>query len=153
MSSLQCLFKFTFCEVTRVWNSHWKLWSLIWKWKYSIWNKFVLASDYSLSPLVELNITRTKPSCLFVRLVTKKNMHKTKQKLAYRLVFCLVLFMFFFRDSSDEQAFGFSASYYRRHRPGLQQKLGGNMFLSAPGICICSSFSRNMTQHKLSPTR
>ena len=66
---------------------------------------------------MELNITRTKPSCLFVRLVTKKNMHKTKQKLAYRLVFCLVLFMFFFRDSSDEQAFGFSASYYKVFPP------------------------------------
>ena len=63
---------------------------------YFVLLKFVLASDYSLSLLVELNITGTKPSCLFVRLVTKKNMHKTKQKLAYRLVFCLVLLMFFF---------------------------------------------------------
>ena len=41
----------------------------------------------------------------------KKNMRTTKHKLGYRLVLCLVVLMFFFSDSSDEQAFGFSASY------------------------------------------
>ena len=44
VSLLQCLFRFTFFKQTHVWmrdwNSHWKLWSLILKWKYSIWNKF-----------------------------------------------------------------------------------------------------------------
>ena len=58
-------------------------------------------------------ITSPKPECLFVRRVTKKNTSKTKQKLAYRLVFCLVLLMFFFRDSSDKLAFGFKASSYK----------------------------------------
>ena len=56
-------------------------------------------------------------------LVRQKTKHKTKQKLAYRLVFCLVLFMFFFRDSSNEQAFGFSASYYS---VGVSESLGTN---------------------------
>ena len=73
-------------RVNENWNSHWKLWSLIWKWKYLIWNKFVLALEYSLTLLVIVNITNTKPSCLFVRQVTKKK-HK--------------------------QAFGFSVCYYR----------------------------------------
>ena len=107
-----CLLQ-TNTRVNESWNLHWKLWSLIWKWNYSIWNKFILASEYSLRLLVELNITNTKPSCLFVRLVTKKNMRTTKHKLAYRLVVCLVVLMFYFRDLSDKQAFGFSVCYYR----------------------------------------
>ena len=37
------------------WNLHRKLWSLIWKWKYSIWNKFVLASEYSLRQTTDLS--------------------------------------------------------------------------------------------------
>ena len=42
-----------------------------------------MASEYSLTLLVIVNITSTKPSFLLVRVVRKKNMRTTKHKLAY----------------------------------------------------------------------